>query len=297
MLIGLFRIICFLIAGSFDILYWYTRSSTAGISVTGISMLAGSYILGSLVKIAHMQLQSGAFSFSVPDLIIMLYSFVLASLMLKAVTRAEIHWWKRLLPIVVLAPATHSERASQRVDSRTPLRFIMTVRSISLYCTLSWPQLIICACCSRHIWFFQVSYTWLIARITTSSGANTPSASRSRAQHLDSSIICRCTRCIRPPSLVGSFNLRWTTGWRHLRGCTKWPRASNSLRCFPLSLRDLRGLWASPRCRWGGLIMIFLRFCVIWALRSRRLVTRRWRVWMKTKIRNSAFPVNFILYL
>ncbi|KAF8962868.1 hypothetical protein BDZ97DRAFT_1823173 [Flammula alnicola] len=38
--------------------------------------------------------------------------------MLKAITRADVHWYK-WIPIIRFSPATHAERASERLDART----------------------------------------------------------------------------------------------------------------------------------------------------------------------------------
>lgn len=61
----------------------------------------------------------------------MLNALFTAALMLKAIARAEIRWWKRVVPIVVRAPATHAERTSQRIEARTPHRSIVLVRYFS----------------------------------------------------------------------------------------------------------------------------------------------------------------------
>lgn len=108
--------------------YWYTRSSTVGISISGTSLVAGATIAYSMLQAASDALKDEVTFKSVP--FVFVYSFVIkvgwymgALIMLKAITRAELHWRKRWMPVIHFSPPTHAERSSQRVDARATYRF------------------------------------------------------------------------------------------------------------------------------------------------------------------------------
>lgn len=124
------REICYAIVSLLTDLYWYTRSSTSGISIIGTTVQIASIVLTSIAMVAFVLLQGEEFTLQLSSkYLYMLNALFTSALMLKAITRAEIRWWKRVVPILVRAPATHSERTSQRIERRTPYHFIVVVSS------------------------------------------------------------------------------------------------------------------------------------------------------------------------
>ncbi|KAJ6558139.1 hypothetical protein B0H19DRAFT_1150066 [Mycena capillaripes] len=110
-----------------DLGYWYTRTSTVSISVSGTVLIALSAIIAAFTHIANTaETDKMAISFSqwLPWVWLILMTLVtrfsLPLLMLKTVTRLEFSQkdssW---VPSVRLVGPSHKERNSQRLDSRT----------------------------------------------------------------------------------------------------------------------------------------------------------------------------------
>ncbi|KAF8205408.1 hypothetical protein K438DRAFT_1932226 [Mycena galopus ATCC 62051] len=106
--------------------YWYTRTSTVSISVSGTTFLALHRILLALMNMANKaELQKLEFSTSEwlkwVWLIVwtVAIGFCIPFFMLRTVTRVAFSYNKsRFIPTVRQASPTHMERASQRLDSR-----------------------------------------------------------------------------------------------------------------------------------------------------------------------------------
>ncbi|GLB42810.1 hypothetical protein LshimejAT787_1202590 [Lyophyllum shimeji] len=126
------------LATCLDIRYWFTRRSTAGISIPGTAIVAVSSIVKELDSI---RVRGITRKFSFPGWIAALLfsvatTLVLPLMQLKAILRVDISWWKGWIPVVSLANATHSERASERMEARTSWRtklglFLLVVASYS----------------------------------------------------------------------------------------------------------------------------------------------------------------------
>ncbi|KAJ7186864.1 hypothetical protein C8R46DRAFT_1058256 [Mycena filopes] len=110
-----------------DLGYWYTRTSTAFLTVPGTIMLASSEIIAAFAHIAdRAETQKLNLSFSqwFPWLWLILFTlatrFSLPLLMLKTATRLEFGGQNgNGAAKFHLVPPTHKERNSQRLDSRT----------------------------------------------------------------------------------------------------------------------------------------------------------------------------------
>ncbi len=107
------------ISGLLALHYWLTRTSTVGISIQGgaLSALASLLQIMSSVDLKKKQSLSkwlfvlliGKLPFALKDIFI-----------LKAISRAELDWYKKWIPVARISPATHLERASARVEARIP---------------------------------------------------------------------------------------------------------------------------------------------------------------------------------
>ncbi|KAG5634493.1 hypothetical protein H0H81_001765 [Sphagnurus paluster] len=98
--------------------YWFTRQSTVGISIPGTALLVASSVLEEVDSIATHKTgpashYATALLFAVVDSVILLAPAV------KAILRVEVGWWKGWIPTLRMAKATHSERASERMEGRT----------------------------------------------------------------------------------------------------------------------------------------------------------------------------------
>ncbi|KAF8900849.1 hypothetical protein CPB84DRAFT_1962248 [Gymnopilus junonius] len=106
------------IEGLLDLHYWYSRSSTVGISVLGTILIAGGGLLDFVFEtISGASLDSFTFTKFLWDLFLGLFFQIFSLLMLRAVLRADVHLSKYWIPVVRFAPASHAERASQRLES------------------------------------------------------------------------------------------------------------------------------------------------------------------------------------
>ncbi|KAF4610821.1 hypothetical protein D9613_007277 [Agrocybe pediades] len=104
--------------------YWYSRAgqSTVGISIVGTALMASSYLIRYVTTAIITDIDPAKSSY-----LIILCAIAVSSLsqtetllMVKAITRAEIKRKWIFLPVAVrFAGATHAERASKRVESRT----------------------------------------------------------------------------------------------------------------------------------------------------------------------------------
>ncbi|KAJ7302358.1 hypothetical protein DFH08DRAFT_74267 [Mycena albidolilacea] len=112
------------ILGALDLGYWYTRTSTVFISVSGTVLVALSGIIAAVTHIANtVETEKSDFStWSWLWLIVFTVAtkFSLPFLMLKTVTRVEFSLNESTsIPSVRLVGPNHRERNSQRLDSRT----------------------------------------------------------------------------------------------------------------------------------------------------------------------------------
>lgn len=130
--------ILLVIESLFEIHYWYTRSSTVGISISGIYLVSIATIVNSVFHAAWNTVKDeetvhfGVFNAFLFSLIWKVGSYIGAFAMLRAITRAEMYWWKSCIPLFRVALPTHAERASQRIDSRVTYRFKTTVCALLL---------------------------------------------------------------------------------------------------------------------------------------------------------------------
>ncbi|KAJ3574379.1 hypothetical protein NP233_g1800 [Leucocoprinus birnbaumii] len=97
-----------------NIIYWYTRSSTVGISRFGNTLLATSLVLATTTDLIPLFFGypdgSPLYDFRPP------FQFIVPLLMLKAIFRLE--FTKSWYPRWYFAQPTHLERASERIETR-----------------------------------------------------------------------------------------------------------------------------------------------------------------------------------
>ncbi|KDR66890.1 hypothetical protein GALMADRAFT_232295 [Galerina marginata CBS 339.88] len=120
--------------GILNFFYWYSRMSTVGISITGTALVAGGYLLDFIVQAVeffHYIPYSQIFSKLIFWVAFQAVFQITPVLMLKTVTHAEFYWWKSWIPAVHFSQASHSERASQRLESQISRLF-----QISIFLTL-----------------------------------------------------------------------------------------------------------------------------------------------------------------
>jgi hypothetical protein len=103
--------------------YWYTRNFTVSISVSGTVFLALSSI-HHIIEEALADDDSTGSSFKmifIRTLLLLFLDLLTPFLMIKAITRTELRWWKGTtwIPVVRRTAATHKERASMRLDRQT----------------------------------------------------------------------------------------------------------------------------------------------------------------------------------
>ncbi|KAJ7792321.1 hypothetical protein B0H14DRAFT_2931666 [Mycena olivaceomarginata] len=118
------------ISGLLNMEYWFTRTSTVSISVSGTTLLAFNRILDALTGAAT-AVETSKLKFSTSELLSWLWliiwtlatDFTLPFFMLKIVMRLAFSWdQSRWIPSIRRVSPTHLERASQRLDSRTSWR-------------------------------------------------------------------------------------------------------------------------------------------------------------------------------
>ncbi|KAF5370516.1 hypothetical protein D9615_010329 [Tricholomella constricta] len=104
-----------------EIRYWFTRRSTVGISIPGTALTAASWIIAGLddAAIPLRADNSNFFAWIVALLTATFTVLVDPLIQLKAIFRIEVTWWKGWIPVLQKAKATHSERASERMEART----------------------------------------------------------------------------------------------------------------------------------------------------------------------------------
>jgi hypothetical protein len=122
--------------------YWWTRVFTVGISTSGVVFLAAGNALGALID----SLRSP--DFDSPNAIILPLTLAVPFFMCKCITRAEFGW-KKWRPTLRRVPANHRERATQRIDERTPWRTKFGVRFIILTCPTLLKLTLILSCFLR----------------------------------------------------------------------------------------------------------------------------------------------------
>ncbi|GLB42812.1 hypothetical protein LshimejAT787_1202610 [Lyophyllum shimeji] len=111
-------------AVSLDALYWFTRTTTVGISVPGTLIRMASLVVEQLSPaIAAALLQDMAVWDWISTAFWNLSPLVTEFLMLKVVIGMRTKWgegpsWRRWIPVVYRTPMTHAERASQRLDAQ-----------------------------------------------------------------------------------------------------------------------------------------------------------------------------------
>ncbi|KIJ29222.1 hypothetical protein M422DRAFT_37030 [Sphaerobolus stellatus SS14] len=109
------RFICKVLA----VLYWYTLMTTAGISIPGAVLISLADSIKYALLIFHDE-NSKKSSIPVKIMWSALFSdFPVPALMLKAVLGCSLAWWNGWVPIITIWPASHRERSSRRMDSRT----------------------------------------------------------------------------------------------------------------------------------------------------------------------------------
>ncbi|KAF9559370.1 hypothetical protein CPC08DRAFT_750969 [Agrocybe pediades] len=117
---SVYTILCFL-ESSLAVRYWHSRAgqSTVGISLIGTALMASSYFIQYVTTvILDIDRSSSLMAFFM--IFYLSVSQIETLLMLKAITRAAIKSRWIFVPVAVrFADATHAERASRRVESRT----------------------------------------------------------------------------------------------------------------------------------------------------------------------------------
>ncbi|KAF8995540.1 hypothetical protein BDQ17DRAFT_1430285 [Cyathus striatus] len=111
-----------------ELLYWYTRVSTVGISTSGtvLAIISDSfaYILSAMY--AYSSLNGVGFrSYWIPMIwAIGPFSIIINLLKLKTIVRLQVERRRILFPVIKVLPPSHTERASMRVDAKLwKLRF------------------------------------------------------------------------------------------------------------------------------------------------------------------------------
>jgi hypothetical protein len=103
--------------------YWYTRNFTVSISMSGTVFLTLGFIFGIIAKdmFGDNSNDDSIKKLFIRAMIILFLYLATPLLMIKAITRTELRWWKDTtwIPVVRRAAATHKERASMRLDGRT----------------------------------------------------------------------------------------------------------------------------------------------------------------------------------
>ncbi|KAF4622350.1 hypothetical protein D9613_009485 [Agrocybe pediades] len=102
--------------------YWYSRASqsTVGISIVGTALIASSYLIRYVTTGILTNIDKSSYLIIFFAIFISSISQTETLLMLKAITRAEIKRKWLFTPVGIrFADATHAERASRRVESRT----------------------------------------------------------------------------------------------------------------------------------------------------------------------------------
>ncbi|KAJ7119542.1 hypothetical protein C8R44DRAFT_177044 [Mycena epipterygia] len=126
-----------------DMGYWYTRTSTVSISLSGTVLIALSVIISALSKIANSaetlklnNLTSQWTQWLWLTIVNLIFNFSLPWFMLKAVTRLEFSRKKSSwFPSVRRVAPSYKERNSQRLDSRTTwgVKACMCISLIAIY--------------------------------------------------------------------------------------------------------------------------------------------------------------------
>ncbi|KAJ7315037.1 hypothetical protein DFH08DRAFT_425650 [Mycena albidolilacea] len=130
LLIGLLAAILRPISNLLNMEYWFTRTSTVSISVSGTTLLAFNGIFSAFTGAAT-TVETSKLKFSISKSLSWLWliiwtlatNFTLPFFMLKIVMRLAFNWdQSRWIPSIRRVSSSHLERASQRLDSRTSWR-------------------------------------------------------------------------------------------------------------------------------------------------------------------------------
>ncbi|CAA7264539.1 unnamed protein product [Cyclocybe aegerita] len=104
--------------------YWYSLTSTIGISWPGVSLLALSGVLSTLSSIITTDSDPSylwIFLKSLPSLVI-------PWLMIKALLRLEFDWWRGgYVPTIKFMPPTHGEKVNQRLNDAASRQIALTM--------------------------------------------------------------------------------------------------------------------------------------------------------------------------
>jgi hypothetical protein len=104
--------------------YWHSLASTVGISITGYALISVADMLdglfGTIFEASRRVYTTQQF---MRALFRNAFFHIVSFSTLKAITRAKFRLSKRWIPTVHFSPASHAERTSQRLDSRTSWKF------------------------------------------------------------------------------------------------------------------------------------------------------------------------------
>ena len=100
--------------------YWYSLASTVGISTTGYALIAMADMLDYFFETIFEAYTTQQFT---QALFRRAVFHILTLSTLKSITRAKFRLSKRWIPTIHFSPASHAERTSQRLESRTSWRF------------------------------------------------------------------------------------------------------------------------------------------------------------------------------
>ncbi|KAF5318932.1 hypothetical protein D9611_013689 [Ephemerocybe angulata] len=112
-----------------EIHYWYTRTSTVGISIIGAWLLAAAHCLDFTSAVWGSWLLADLWSFLWTLIGSCCLSLSLGFCILKAILRID---FVKGFPFVKVMPASHAERASSRRETRGRLSVLIAVAAVSL---------------------------------------------------------------------------------------------------------------------------------------------------------------------
>ncbi|KAF8063485.1 hypothetical protein FPV67DRAFT_246768 [Lyophyllum atratum] len=119
--LALVSTLVFFVITCIDVRYWFTRKYTVSISIPGTALLAAFSIIDEVDGVIAKGIMEqftlagwvGAVLFATAT------SLVLPATQLKAIFRVDLGWWNGWIPVVHRTKATHSERASERLEAQT----------------------------------------------------------------------------------------------------------------------------------------------------------------------------------
>ena len=105
-----------------EIRYWFTCRSTISISILGTALVASAEIINEVAALVSTSMEEEYLTLDWigAALIRMVTMLLIPLLMIKAIVRMEMRWWKGTtwIPVMQIAPATHRERASENLEAR-----------------------------------------------------------------------------------------------------------------------------------------------------------------------------------